>query len=126
MNARAPTLDAGTTDRLIKLCGMFGSDHDGERATAARMADEIVRRRKLTWADVIAPCLSAPEPEMRWREPQTWREAVSLALCYAHLLTPWEADFIDSLRRSNRPLSTKQADVVDRIVRKIRAHAEAA
>ncbi len=40
-------------DRLAKLCGLFGSDHDGERANAARLADQLIREPGLTWPDVI-------------------------------------------------------------------------
>ena len=29
------------TDRLAKLCGRFGSDFDGERANAAKLADAM-------------------------------------------------------------------------------------
>jgi hypothetical protein len=46
-------LDPKVVDRLAKLCGMFGSHHDGERAAAAAMADELVRKAGLTWYDVI-------------------------------------------------------------------------
>lgn len=47
-------------DRLIKLLGLFGSDHAGERATAARMAHHLIVRNGLTWADVIR----TPPPPM--------------------------------------------------------------
>lgn len=40
-------------DRLVKLAGLFGSDHDGERAAAARKAHQLVTSHGLTWADVI-------------------------------------------------------------------------
>jgi hypothetical protein len=42
-----------TRERLTKLCGMFGSDHDGERAAAALKADQLVRQNGLTWHDII-------------------------------------------------------------------------
>jgi hypothetical protein len=32
------TLDAKEYERLVKLCGMLGSDFDGERANAASIA----------------------------------------------------------------------------------------
>ena len=46
-------LEPRVADRLAKLCGMFVSDHDGERAAAAAMADALVREHGLTWRDVI-------------------------------------------------------------------------
>ena len=42
-------------ERLIKLLGLLGSDHNGEIATAGRMADALIRDAGVTWADVIAP-----------------------------------------------------------------------
>lgn len=41
-------------DRLIKLLGLLGSDHEGERGNAARMASDLLRGAGLTWAEVIA------------------------------------------------------------------------
>jgi hypothetical protein len=46
---------------------MFGSDHDGERATAARLADRLVRQHGLTWGDVLKPDETAADPlPMPW------------------------------------------------------------
>jgi hypothetical protein len=42
-------------ERLIKLLGLLGSDHNGEIAAAGRMADALIRDLGVTWADVIAP-----------------------------------------------------------------------
>jgi hypothetical protein len=42
-------------ERLIKLLGVLGSDHNGEIASAGRMADALIRDAGVTWADVIAP-----------------------------------------------------------------------
>jgi hypothetical protein len=46
-------LNPKTADHLTKLCGMFGSDHDGERAAAARLADQHIKRLGLSWHEVI-------------------------------------------------------------------------
>jgi hypothetical protein len=51
----ARQLATDIAQRLAKLCGMFGSDHAGERATAALKADRLVRDQGLTWPDVILP-----------------------------------------------------------------------
>ena len=40
-------------ERLAWLCGMFGSKFEGERANAATLAYQLVRRAGLTWPDVI-------------------------------------------------------------------------
>jgi hypothetical protein len=39
--------------KLVKVLGMLGSDHDGERANAARMAAQILKDAGLTWYDVL-------------------------------------------------------------------------
>jgi len=36
-------IDPKGTNKLAKVCGMFGSDHAGERAAAAALADRMVR-----------------------------------------------------------------------------------
>lgn len=38
---------------LIKLCGMLGSEHDGERAAFAEKATGILRRNKMTWQELF-------------------------------------------------------------------------
>jgi hypothetical protein len=40
-------------DRLAKLLGLIGSDHDGEVVAAARKADELRRAAGLTWAQLL-------------------------------------------------------------------------
>ena len=49
MSART-LLDPSAAERLAKLLGMLGSNHDGEVSNAARMADALVREHGLTWA----------------------------------------------------------------------------
>ena len=51
---------AGTTGRrepvsvrLVKVLGMLGSDHAGERAAAALQASRILKEAGLTWHDVL-------------------------------------------------------------------------
>jgi hypothetical protein len=40
-------------DRLVKLLGMLGSEHAGERAVAGLKAHELINECLLTWGDVI-------------------------------------------------------------------------
>jgi hypothetical protein len=49
-------------DRLAKLLGMLGSDHDGEVVNAARAADRLVRRSGLRWPDIAMPA-AATRPD---------------------------------------------------------------
>jgi hypothetical protein len=55
-----PQLDTDDRERLIRLLGMTGSDHDGEVSNAARLADRLVRSKGLRWGDVIPPSLPSP------------------------------------------------------------------
>lgn len=41
-------------DRLIKLCGLLSSDNENERSMSAMHATVIIKRYKLTWADIVA------------------------------------------------------------------------
>jgi hypothetical protein len=98
-------------DRLARLLGMVGSVHDGEALAAARLADKLVRRCGLTWADVFAP----PEPALApssgnlligW--PAQWRSAVRMCGRYETSLGDRERSFLQSLATYKRRPSPKQ------------------
>jgi hypothetical protein len=77
-------LQSADLDRLSKLCGLFSSDHAGERANAAGLADRFLRERGWRWPDVLhAPALpSKADPSTDpWQHaladwPENWREVV--------------------------------------------------
>ncbi|MET4698375.1 hypothetical protein ABIE65_001392 [Constrictibacter sp. MBR-5] len=93
--------------RLAKICGLLGSDHDGERASAARAATAILLAAGLTWEQLILAV--APEPAA---EPQ--RDPTDDALAYlrdAVIVDEWSQHFVASLRRlraAGRELTEKQ------------------
>ncbi len=64
-----PSLQPDYRAKLVKLLGMLGSDHDGERANAARLADEHRRKSGLTWHDFVLPL-----PEARPRKARKPRK----------------------------------------------------
>jgi hypothetical protein len=110
--------------RLVKLCGMFGSDHAGERANAAAAADKLIREAGLRWPDVIPPALPPPPQGQNVR---TVPAAVAFVLDHEDALTEWECDFARSIGRLKYPLSAKQLEVLERLVEKARlAEARAA
>ena len=39
--------------KLVRVLGMLGSDHPGERDAAARMATRMVKEAGLTWYDLL-------------------------------------------------------------------------
>ena len=101
-------------ERLVKLCGMFDSDHAGERANAAAAADRLVRQAGLRWPDVIRPLLLPSDPNVE--------SQIKFCAACSDLLTPWERGFIASLGKQRRPrLSEKQMAAFRRIVAKCMA-----
>ena len=96
--------DAHDLDRLSKLCGLFSSDHAGERSSAAAMADRFLRERNLRWVDVLAaPALPPPKPKPK-HDPNDpfavhggWHAAAVFCLRHRSLVTAWESRFLATL-----------------------------
>src|SRR3954447_24479566 len=107
--------------RLVRLLGMLGSDFDGERANAGRMADEMVRELGLTWEQVVAAdgTAGATSGGSAGRrsgssEVHDHRAAASACLAGGWRWTDWECGFLDSVKW-RWSLSEKQ----DRVLRKL-------
>jgi hypothetical protein len=107
-------------------------DHDGERATAARMATDLLRQHRLTWREVLAASDAQPRPcpacaareagqQHGWAEGEwaraDWRKLAWHCLAHRDLLTAWETGFLNSILR-RRHLSERQG-VLDRIADKV-------
>jgi hypothetical protein len=111
MTARTQ-LDPGAANRLRKLCGMLGSQHDGERATAAAKADAFVRSLGLSWHDVIGPPI-VPEhsPRIRsWRSADTdWQRMAQFCHARRWSLSQRERELVESALKW-RQQSEKQKD----------------
>jgi len=107
MTARA-MLNPRAAAHLIKLCGMLGSDHAGERAAAAAMADRFVRTMGMTWTDVITA-------------PPEWQHMAFVCRTHGHRLSDKERSFLDNIRRLRRPPSDRQLawleDIFERVER---------
>jgi hypothetical protein len=110
---------ADLADKLSKVCGMFGSAHDGERATAAALADRLVRDAGLTWPDIIRP---APPP--RWLDLRDPRDIARQCARYPAILTPWECGFLAEIAGRRAPPSLKQLRVLAEITERARTFAE--
>jgi hypothetical protein len=85
-------------ERLIKLLGMLGSAHDGERAAAGLKAHEFIRRHGLQWSDVIV----VTPPRIGWREK------VRACAAYPHLLNEKERAFVLQLATAWRGTPTEK------------------
>jgi hypothetical protein len=110
--------------RLAKVCGMFGSVHDGEVVAAALRAEALVRGAGLTWPDVLQPALPAPARPVEFDHA----EAIAFCWCFPDLLSAWDREFLsgcDRRLRSRRRLTDKQAAVLDRLLAAARGAAAA-
>lgn len=107
--------------RLVHILGMLGSNFDGERAAAAKKADELVKRYCLTWEQVIIPALPRPEKATPREESRPdWQRRAWLCLADTELLTQWEFEFCDDMASRHREPSEKQNAVLNRIYEKVR------
>ena len=110
MTARA-LVTPKQVERLVQLCGMFGSSHDGERANAAALADRLVRQVGLTWAYVIVP------------PPAEWQHMALVCRAHAHVLKEREREFIDDMARLRKPPSDKQLAWLESLYARLQEHA---
>ena len=113
-------------DKLIKVLRMFGSDHDGEVAAAARRAHNIIKTHALDWDDLIVKPGQSTRQSYREPEPHdNADEADMIHRCSERVmcLTAWEREFIDSISASIIEwgrLTPKQRAILDRIVNKLK------
>jgi hypothetical protein len=82
---------------LARICGMFGSDHDGERAAAAHLADQHIKRLGLSWGDVI-------------RVDAHWRSMARTCREYLSEFNGRERAFIANMATLRGPPSDKQLE----------------
>jgi hypothetical protein len=118
-------------DKLAKVCGMFGSDHDGEVLVAARTAHRMVKEAGATWPEVLTPALRDPDPKPRreqraeglfWAWPTEWRRAIKFCARNIDLLDQRDANFVWSINRYDRTPSGLQCkwlrDVCTKLIAK--------
>jgi hypothetical protein len=105
---RPMKLNERDTARPAKLCGMFGSDHDSERAAAAAVADKLVRGLGFTWPEIISSGTGSIA---------TVPGKIAFALANIVALSMWERGFLYSINGKTK-LSDKQLHVLDQIIAK--------
>ena len=111
------SLDCKTVERLARICGLFGSDHPGERATAAFQANKLLRDRGLSWHDVI---IVPQQPTgAASASASDFRDQIRFALANLDLLSRWEHGFILGIFK-RRLLSNRQLEVLEEIVARLR------
>ncbi len=102
--------------RLAKILGKFGSRHDGEILSAAKMAQKLITDLGVTWDDIL----------IGKKEPAGGLSSEIANALYHHddLLTEREIDFLRSILtwiESDRELTPKQESWLEAILRKVRA-----
>lgn len=118
-----------TVEKLAKICGLLGSDHDGERSAAAHQASLLLRRHGLTWREVIERGLVRSERRQRKpkREAPTaaappkpdWRALVRDCLCCQGRLSKFEIELLRVIWQQPS-ISPKQRRVLNEIATKLR------
>ncbi len=110
-------LSADARDLFVKLCGMLGSDQDGERATAARMATRFLHERSLTWDEVVPPALTQQSRATSFPPARSsggfksldWQADLAMCRNQRRLLTASEDDLVRSLTKYRRLPTSAEA-----------------
>jgi hypothetical protein len=125
-------LSSDSRDLLIKLCGMLGSEHQGERAVAALKASSFLRERALTWSEVIKTegrgarneHTSAPQAYGSTPEPVPsidWRADLAMCRNSRMSLADSERDLVENITRLQRRPSRAEATRLAEIATRLRA-----
>jgi len=119
----AAALAPDTASRLIRVLGMLGSAHDGERAAAGLMAHRIIAGAGLTWETALAPLLGPPQADRGYEPSDDFvghSDLVIFCIANSDTLSEWEISFLNSVLYY-RMLTPKQRAVLARIVSKCEA-----
>ena len=125
MSALVRHVPADVVDRLAKVAGLLGSDHDGERSAAAFRASTILHAAGLTWRELVeaaGPRSVERKPERQHDAAGTWYDRTHACLYSRAALTDWERKFLLSLasRGPGRRPSEKQLAILAEIYAKVR------
>lgn len=91
---------------------MFSSPYDGERATAAALADGIIRKQGLTWPEIL----------LSRSRPISTADKIAFALANIAACSMWERGFLYDMN-GRRSFSSKELKILDQIVAKAEAYA---
>ena len=105
-------LDPSVAAKLAKICGLLGSDHDGERSAAAWQATRLLQAHGLTWTSVFAPAPPPPRPRVDPQTRATWLLSIGG-------LSLWEIEFLNGIVGRKRPLFPRQAAKLHEITERI-------
>jgi len=106
--------------RLARVCGLFGSDYDGEALAAARQAEKIRKKVGLTWEELLVPSTRQKSADPPPEDLTDWRWACHFCLERYRSLTSWELNFVATVARYTKPPSAKQMVILQRLVARCR------
>jgi hypothetical protein len=106
--------------RLARVCGLLGSDHDGEALAAARQAEKIRKKVGLTWEELLVPSIRQRSKDLPPEDLTDWRWACHFCLERYQWLTSWELDFVATIARYKKAPSAKQMAILQRLVARCR------
>ncbi len=135
--ANTGQLDEHDRERLIRLLGMTGSDHDGEAINAVRLAGRLLQSKGVRWRDVILPQPELPfrsrphAPERRrdpWLDvledwPAHWTAAVRLCRSSSVALPGRSRDFLQQIGAYKHRPSEAQLAWLHELVERCRSGA---
>ena len=117
---------SAATDRLIKLLGLLGSEHAGERAAAAAAAEKLLRQHGLTSREWVDRRQGGGHDRHGQQEHSLKETKETIDFCLAHrpALNDWELNFLlDISKKFALGLSPKQRAKVQDIRAKVAAYA---
>ena len=138
-------------DKFMKVCGLLGSDQDGQILAAAYQANKMLRAAGLVWQEVLEPHNGNPfggdrllrenrrlqdenarlRAELANKQPGSpaddkFDEVAAVKECLKHFdhVSQWEREFLESIDGALvrwGHLTDKQRVVLTKIVAKLRA-----
>jgi hypothetical protein len=107
--------------KLARILGMLGSEHDGERASAALAAERLRAKTGQSWSSLLAaespPRLSHDVPA----GDADWRRQIAFCVRHYGLLNSWQRTFLAGVREWRGVPTDKQLRKLTEITGEVRA-----
>lgn len=119
-------------DRLAKICGLLGSDSDGERASAAFQATKLLQGAGITWRELVEAAAGKTWPHEHVRTKPVkrppkrnppppkpskpdWSSMMTACILLSYRLEQWERSYISHLKARGMRPSEKDLRVLEDI-----------
>ena len=102
------------TIRMAKFCGMLGSEHDGERANAAKMATSLLLGAGMTWSQFLAQKGHQPADTRRLAEAERMVAFYRAALELERARTTRLCEDLERAKKQTRELQVQAPIPTDR------------